>query len=92
MEFGNVKTGLDVSMVILSTVVSLLALHRLVGVREGTVVAAVCVGQCCRLWRRSPTGWWVWNDSFGKRTAKAVLFLCTCIGVRINLKCWFLPV
>lgn len=52
MEFGNVKTGMDVSMVILSTVVSLLALHRLVGVREGTVVAAVCVGQCCRLWRR----------------------------------------
>lgn len=42
--FGNVKIVVDSSLVLLSAVVSALVLRELVGVREGTVAAALLVG------------------------------------------------
>lgn len=44
IPFGNMKILFDVSLVCLSVVVSFLFLHTLSGVREGTFVAAFCVG------------------------------------------------
>ena len=43
-DFGYVKLCFDVSLVLLSCLMSWLALSRIDGVREGTVVAAVVVG------------------------------------------------
>lgn len=43
-EFGFVKLGLDVSLVVLSCVISLIFMSGIYGVREGTVVAALVVG------------------------------------------------
>ncbi len=45
IKFGNMKILFDVSLVCISIVLSLLFLGRLDGVREGTVAAAVLVGQ-----------------------------------------------
>ncbi len=44
VEFGTVKIGLDVTLVILSIGVSMLMFSTVYGVREGTVIAAVLVG------------------------------------------------
>ncbi|AGF71372.1 YczE/YyaS/YitT family protein [Corynebacterium halotolerans] len=46
--FGSLKITFDVSLVILSALLSLLFLHELAGVREGTVLAAVGVGFVAR--------------------------------------------
>ena len=43
-EFGFVKLGLDVTLVIVSCAISLIFMSRIDGVREGTVVAALVVG------------------------------------------------
>ncbi len=43
-EYGNVKIITDVSMSVISAVLAIVILHRLVGVREGTIVAALIVG------------------------------------------------
>ncbi len=45
IKFGNMKTIFDVALVCLSIALSLLFLGRLSGVREGTIAAAVFVGQ-----------------------------------------------
>lgn len=42
--FGRTKVGFDVSLVVISAVLSLIFLHGLYGVREGTVAAALLVG------------------------------------------------
>ena len=44
VKFGNMKVGFDVSLVILSCILSLIFLGGIQGVREGTVAAAICVG------------------------------------------------
>ena len=44
LKFANVKTGFDVSLVVISCLLSLLFLGYLAGVREGTVAAALLVG------------------------------------------------
>ena len=44
LKFTNVKTGFDVSLVVISCLLSLLFLGYLAGVREGTVAAALLVG------------------------------------------------
>ncbi|MDV0443567.1 YczE/YyaS/YitT family protein [Methanorbis rubei] len=49
VEFGTVKIGLDVTLVILSVVVSMLMFSTVYGVREGTLIAAVLVGVCIKL-------------------------------------------
>lgn len=43
--FGNVKTAFDLTMAILSILLSLIFLHGLSGIREGTIFSAVFVGQ-----------------------------------------------
>lgn len=43
-EFGYVKVGFDVTLVVTSSVISYLGLGTIEGVREGTVVAALLVG------------------------------------------------
>ena len=48
VPFGNAKIGFDVTLVVLASVLSLLFLGGLYGVREGTVAAAFCVGLVAR--------------------------------------------
>ena len=48
MHFGIVKTIFDVSLVASAIILSFAVLHRLVGVREGTVIAALLVGNIAR--------------------------------------------
>lgn len=43
-KFGNIKIAVDVSFVIISAVISLIFLKKIVGVREGTLIAAVGIG------------------------------------------------
>ncbi len=49
--FGITKMCFDVSLVAISAVVSLLIVRQILGVREGTLVGAVMVGQFVRLMR-----------------------------------------
>ena len=49
-DFGTVKTCFDCSMVTLGIVSSFLFLHKLVGVREGTILAALIVGLLIQLY------------------------------------------
>ena len=42
------KVGFDVTLVLIASVLSLLFLHRLEGVREGTVAAAILVGMVAK--------------------------------------------
>ncbi|MFA9372352.1 MAG: DUF6198 family protein [Labilibaculum antarcticum] len=43
-EFGKAKIGVDSSMVIVGLVSSFIFLHQILGIREGTIVAAILVG------------------------------------------------
>lgn len=48
IKFGNMKMIFDLTLVAISITLSLLFLHHLDSVREGTVAAAVLVGQLAR--------------------------------------------
>lgn len=48
VKFANGKVGFDVTLVLLSCLLSVCFLHRLEGVREGTVAAALLVGMTAR--------------------------------------------
>lgn len=48
VKFGNAKIGFDVTLVVIASVLSLVFLHTLEGVREGTVAAAILVGMTAR--------------------------------------------
>lgn len=48
VKFANAKIGFDVTLVVIASVLSLVFLHTLVGVREGTVAAAILVGMTAR--------------------------------------------
>ena len=43
-KFGNVKVVIDVTLVVIASVISLIALKNISGIREGTVIAAVTIG------------------------------------------------
>ncbi len=47
-DFGHTKVAFDSSMTIIATIMGLLLLHKLAGVREGTVVASVLIGSTAR--------------------------------------------
>lgn len=49
LKFGNMKVIFDVTLVVLSCAFSLIFLHSVVGVREGTLAAALLVGQVTKL-------------------------------------------
>lgn len=55
-EFGGVRTVSDLTMAILAAVICLLCLHKLSGVREGTIIAALLVGNLVRLYARIFSG------------------------------------
>lgn len=48
-EYGNIKTIMDVSVVLLAVIVSLIFLNTIYGVREGTLIAALTIGSFSRL-------------------------------------------
>lgn len=50
-EYGNIKTAVDVSLVILAVIVSLIFLGRIHGVREGMLIAAFTIGNFSRFFR-----------------------------------------
>ena len=54
VKFGNMKMIFDVTLVCISIALGLMFLRRLSGVREGTVAAAILVGQVTKL-----TGRWM---------------------------------
>ena len=51
-EYGNVKIITDISMSVISAVISLVFMHKLVGVREGTLIAALIVGIIIKFYQR----------------------------------------
>lgn len=51
-NFGNTKVAFDVSLSVIAAVLSFLFVHRLEGVREGTIIAALLVGFTARLFGR----------------------------------------
>lgn len=51
-EFGKAKIGVDSAMVIAGIISSFLFLNKLLGIREGTVVAAVLVGFIAKFYSR----------------------------------------
>ena len=48
LPFGNLKVTFDVTLVATASLLSLLVLHQLEGVREGTVAAAILVGMIAK--------------------------------------------
>ena len=54
-EFGSTKVAFDASLTIIAAILSLLFTHRLNGVREGTIIAALLVGFIARLFGRKMT-------------------------------------
>lgn len=48
LKFGTVKVCFDVTLVVTAVVLSLIFLHTIVGVREGTLAAAILVGTISR--------------------------------------------
>ena len=52
-EFGNLKVGFDVSCVVLAAVLSLFCFDWTIrGIREGTVIAALCTGFVIKFFSR----------------------------------------
>ena len=52
-EFGSTKVMFDVTMTVIAAILSLFFTHRLEGVREGTIIAALLVGFIARLFGRA---------------------------------------
>ena len=51
-EFGVVRVINDVTMAAIAVVVGLICAHLLIGVREGTIIAALLVGSMVKVYRR----------------------------------------
>ena len=66
-EFGSTKVAFDVSLTVIAAVLSLLFAHRLDGVREGTIIAALLVGFIARLFGR----WLTFLESLLFRNGKS---------------------
>ncbi|MBO5432032.1 membrane protein, partial [Methanocorpusculum sp.] len=47
-DFGKVKVAFDVTLVCIAAVTSLVFLHEIVGIREGSLIAALTVGIIAR--------------------------------------------
>ena len=52
IKFPNAKTGCDTAMVVIAAIISLLFFHELRGVREGTLIAAIGIGQLVKVWNK----------------------------------------
>lgn len=53
-QFGNVKVCFDTTLACSAAILALLSFHRLNGVREGTLISALAVGQLVKLFSRPP--------------------------------------
>ena len=51
-DFGKTKVAFDTSMTVVAAVLGIILYHRLAGVREGTVIAAILVGLIARQLKR----------------------------------------
>jgi uncharacterized membrane protein YczE len=51
-DFGKTKVVFDTSMAIIAGVIGLVLFHKLAGVREGTIIAALLVGMIARFLKR----------------------------------------
>jgi uncharacterized membrane protein YczE/cytidylate kinase len=74
LEFGKAKVSVDCSLVVLGVASSFLLLHRLEGVREGTVAAALLVGTIVRFYAKhvSFIDKWLGNKPVEEEKAPAV--------------------
>lgn len=52
IRFGSVKVCFDSTLTVIAMIVALFAFHKLNGVREGTLINAMLVGQIVKLWRK----------------------------------------
>lgn len=52
-EFGTVRVMSDIGMSVIAVIICFIGLHRLAGVREGTIIAAFLVGNLVRIYVRS---------------------------------------
>jgi uncharacterized membrane protein YczE len=48
-KFGNTKIAFDVTLVLIAAALSFIFLGKIIGVREGTLAAALLVGQISKL-------------------------------------------
>ena len=55
-EFGKIRSISDITMTIIAFAICLLALGELTGVREGTVIAALLVGNIVRVYNKKLSG------------------------------------
>lgn len=53
VEFGKAKVGVDTTLVIIGVASSFILLHRLAGIREGTIAAALLVGSIARFYNKN---------------------------------------
>lgn len=51
-QFGNVKVIFDSTLTVIAAIIALFAFHKLNGVREGTVISALLVGQLVKLFTK----------------------------------------
>lgn len=65
-DFGSTKVVFDVSLTVIAAVLSFVFAHRLDGVREGTVIAALLVGFIARLFGRKLS--FLEERLFGRKT------------------------
>jgi uncharacterized membrane protein YczE len=52
-DFSSIKVGFDISLVILSIILSLVFFHKIVGVREGTIIAAIISGFIIKFYNKN---------------------------------------
>ncbi|MFA9377494.1 MAG: DUF6198 family protein [Lachnotalea sp.] len=67
-DFGKTKVVFDSSMTIIAGVIGFVLFHKLAGVREGTVIAALLVGMIARFLKRKI----VFVDNFLKENSRVV--------------------
>lgn len=58
IDFGKVKVTFDSSQVVIAIICSLLLMHRVEGVREGTVAAAIFVGMIIKFYTKNLAGFY----------------------------------
>ena len=51
-EYGTVRVISDITMTIISGLISLIFLRQLISVREGTIIAALLVGNIITMWKK----------------------------------------
>ena len=73
-EFGKIKIGFDSSLVLFGTASSFILLHRLEGIREGTIVAALLIGYLVKLYssKLPMIDVWLGKESLKEKLAETI--------------------